>query len=328
LEAPGKNFGAFYDSEQTDDMTPVNAKWPGKVVTLKYEETEEDSSIIESKFSVRQLIFGHPAEAAMGIRVQVGLHEDLLLSRYLKQGMNAVRREFELYGDVSDKQNFNFVLFGTAGNLACCPDEMLEQLRTGKYHGGRLNVDDVDTGHAGFKLKDFWEHPMARAAELEYVHVLVLRLYTTTSFRLFNNPLRQGKNPHPLKMSCYYLNEAVKRLRSTHSGADDFCEVKYFWRGMKNMDVDVEALKSKGGSERGMMSTSASKDVGFAYAASEMPLVFKYRTRGLGRGVSLQFLSVYPGEEEYLYPSLTFLLFEEESVEDGYRVITVTPQMA
>ena len=90
----------------------------------------------------------------------------------------------------------------------------------------------------------------------------------------------------------------------------------------------MDAFQKKGGTERGMMSTSASKEVTFAYAESEHPLVLKYKARCLCKGVSLQFLSIYRGEEEDLYPSLTFLLFEKECIEDGLRVIAVTPQMA
>ena len=34
------------------------------------------------------------------------------------------------------------------------------------------------------------------------------------------------------------------------------------------------------------------------------PLLFKYITRALGRGVSVDYLSIYPKEREYLYPPL------------------------
>ena len=63
----------------------------------------------------------------------------------------------------------------------------------------------------------------------------------------------------------------------------------------------------KGGTELAPMSTSRSKSVAFKYASSRAPLVFKYKTRGLGRGCSIGYLSLYPKEEEYLYPPLTFL---------------------
>ena len=55
------------------------------------------------------------------------------------------------------------------------------------------------------------------------------------------------------------------------------------------------------------MSTSAKKEVALSYAASQCPLLFQYKTRGLGRGVSLSWVSCYPKEEEFLYPPMTFL---------------------
>ena len=50
-----------------------------------------------------------------------------------------------------------------------------------------------------------------------------------------------------------------------------------------------------------------SKSVAFKYASSRAPLVFNYKTHGLGRGCSIGYLSLYPKEEEYLYPPLTYL---------------------
>ena len=56
-------------------------------------------------------------------------------------------------------------------------------------------------------------------------------------------------------------------------------------------------------------------------------MVARYVTIGLGRGVSIDFLSVYPKEKEYLYPPLTYLVPERTYVEDGYTIVEVTPQM-
>eukprot|EP00961_Rhodomonas_salina_P080887 1087979-Rhodomonas_salina.1 len=77
------------------------------------------------------------------------------------------------------------------------------------------------------------------------------------------------------------------------------------------------------------MSTTTDKHVALKYAGAESPLVFKYKTRGLGRGVSIRYLSVYPKEEEYLYPPLTFLQPEgKPKIVRGVTVVTVTPQMS
>ena len=76
------------------------------------------------------------------------------------------------------------------------------------------------------------------------------------------------------------------------------------------------------------MSTSRSAIVAYQYAASSSPLIFKYKTRALGRGVSIEYLSFYPKEREYLYPPLTYLQPERIYEENGYTVVEVTPQMS
>ena len=76
------------------------------------------------------------------------------------------------------------------------------------------------------------------------------------------------------------------------------------------------------------MSTSRSAIVAYQYAASSSPLIFKYNTVGLGRGVSIEYLSFYPKEREYLYPPLTFLQPIKIYEEQGCTVVEVTPQMS
>ena len=63
-------------------------------------------------------------------------------------------------------------------------------------------------------------------------------------------------------------------------------------------------------------------------AKSHTPLVFKYECMGLTRGCSIDFLSVYPGEAEFLYSPLTYICYKGSSVEDGVTVISVEPQRA
>ena len=80
-----------------------------------------------------------------------------------------------------------------------------------------------------------------------------------------------------------------------------FNSSKYLWRGMTDMKVDKKFL-SQGGTEMAVMSTTSEKEVALSYARSCKPLVFKYKTFGLSRGVLIQFLSLYPKEVEYVYP--------------------------
>ncbi len=78
-----------------------------------------------------------------------------------------------------------------------------------------------------------------------------------------------------------------------------------------------------------VMSTTSDKKIALSYASSECPLVFKYKTVGLTRGVKIQFLSLYPKEVEYVYPPLTFLTVVGHSYKEGnVTIVKVSPQMS
>ena len=78
-----------------------------------------------------------------------------------------IKREFALHGLPEDKQNLRKVAGGTWGD--------------------------------GKTLAHLAAHPHARIAKLERVHVLALRLYTTSSYARVNDPLRKEppQRPHP-----------------------------------------------------------------------------------------------------------------------------------
>jgi len=76
---------------------------------------------------------------------------------------------------------------------------------------------------------------------------------------------------------------------------------------MKDMEVDAREIAKLGGVELSLMSTTADINIALKYAQSRCVLVFKYKTQAMTRGSSIQFLSLYPKENEVLYPPLTFL---------------------
>ena len=99
-------------------------------------------------------------------------------------------------------------------------------------------------------------------------------------------------------------------------------------RGMKDLGLTMEFLQ-KGGTEFACLSTSASKDVAVNFAVSELPLVFKFETTDFtSRGADISFLSVYPGEQEALYPPLTYLRSVKTETEDvgGKSMLVATVQ--
>ena len=97
---------------------------------------------------------------------------------------------------------------------------------------------------------------------------------------------------------------------------------------MKDLGLTMEFLQN-GGTEFACLSTSASKDVAVNFAVSELPLVFKFETTDFtSRGADISFLSVYPGEQEALYPPLTLRSVKTETDDVGGKsmlVATVQP---
>ena len=76
---------------------------------------------------------------------------------------------------------------------------------------------------------------------------------------------------------------------------------------MRNMTMPEEFLR-QGGSEFAPMSTTKKLEVALEYASSAQSVLLKLRTKGfMQRGADLGYLSCFPGEEEVLYPPLTFL---------------------
>ena len=252
---------------------------------------------------------------ARGLRSAVGLTDDTVLANMMKDPEHTLECEILVAGDKDDIDNFYSIKNGTSGDWADMPDHVKHSVQTGKYHGGSFSQADYDTGNTGKKLKDFHQHEFSALAGLAIWHVLVIRLYTSSSFSLFNAPLRrlltnngQTKSQHPLRFTVYMLTEGIKKLRAVEAqkNSEGYNTPMDLWRGMANMEVDVQGkFLKEGGTEMAVMSTTSNKEVALHYSLSkdgQSPLVFKYKTFGLSRGVLIQFLSLYPKEIEYVYP--------------------------
>jgi hypothetical protein len=176
------------------------------------------------------------------------------------------------------------------------------------------------------------------------VEVAALRLYTTSTFKLVNGPLRDSgiknadevhKEPHPLAVTTYHITAGLKKLRAlnfnnltssiaqgeqqlpprtkrapsalTRPQSESTLRGQYLWRGMKDLAVSDQFM-TYGGSELGCMSTSEDLNVIARYALSSRPLLIRIKIESpMDRGANLKWLSVFPHEEEVLYPPLTFL---------------------
>ena len=167
------------------------------------------------------LRMGKPEEAAHGLNYLLGIDDDALAT-ILQERENAIEREFMESGTAEDKENYKRV---------------------------------AKSSLSATELEALLQHPHAIEAKLKLIHVLVLRLYTTSSYASINNPFRTEPptKPHPFAATCYYVNDGIKKLRVMESKV---AESKIFWRGIKDTKL-TEEFTSQGGTELACMSCAA-----------------------------------------------------------------------
>jgi len=272
-----------------------------------------------SEGSSFSLIFAKEA-AALGIKTVIGVKQDFYFEREA-DAFAEMRREVQqavkdkAFGaDEEDTFNVNYVLDGRAEEKEVMGNDGHTAVR--------------DKGHDGMRLQDFHEHEFARLARLDRVEVAALRLYTTSTFRRINNPLRQGAKPVPLPYTTMLIYNALKKMRAIHLASNFRFQKRYLWRGLKNCTVDENFLLT-GGTELACMSTSPNMRVVAGYAKSETPLLFRILVDSpMEMGADIKWLSAFPGEEEVLYPPLTYLKpFCKQGIRgvEGGMVITLKP---
>ena len=196
-----------------------------------------------------------------------------------------------------------------------------------------------DKGRQHMRLEDF-QNQHARDANLGMAHILALRLYTTKVFRYINNPLRDGTR-HPMPATVLFLQEGLIKLRK-----DAEKELKRkvaasestsLWRGFQSLEVNNTFLQ-EGGTELAPMSTSTNLKVAAQYsctgAVGETALIMKLKIDKndfMSYGAGLKWLSAFPGEDERLYPPLTYLKpttrTQSETVEGiNFTIVEVEPR--
>ncbi|KAJ1472091.1 hypothetical protein T484DRAFT_3465715 [Baffinella frigidus] len=185
------------------------------------------------KFVAKALVLGHPAQAAEGLKEMLGLQNLTVFGNLLKQSVDAIESEFHQHGDRNDKENLRYCLYGKALDKEFMPRKVKLDIRNGIYHGGKLEEGEFDMGHEGMSLDDFVDQDRSKLGKLGREHVLALRLYTTSSFSLFNEPLRDRQESHPLRMTVYYLDEALRKLRAVRASLEtkSFTSETILWRG-------------------------------------------------------------------------------------------------
>jgi hypothetical protein len=287
---------------------------------------------LEQKFCAMKIKLG--SSAISDLREFLGLDDDIEYVKLRKYPLVSMQAEWDQHGDANDRANFQYILHGAACVWLDIPAHVKETIAKGKYHGGPLAPDDYDKGHEGMHLEDFVKHPVSKTANLKEFHVAALRMYTSCSYRKFNGPLRSQTTPHPFKMNVLILDEALRKLRKVEATRDQvsYASTKILYRGMSDVELDLEDFKRVGGNELALMSTTADPQIALNYASrGQVGLMFRYSTIGQTRGVSIDFLSLYPKEVEFLFPPLTNLTYDvnvlegEEASTSGVTVIPVRP---
>ena len=248
----------------------------------------------------------------------------------MKDEVNAMKghREWDVDRGVEMEKDY--------GHKVCSEwlDYVLDKPAKEKSIVGNDNFTTVqDDGNEGKTLRDFMAKSEARTAELTVYEVAALRYYTTAAFKWINDPLRRKIKPVPLPGTTLFIYDALKKLRAVHLTRNEKFQARYLWRGMKDRTVARDFLML-GGSERACMSTSESLPVVAGYASSRTPLLFRIKVESpMDLGAKIDWCSVFPGEQEVLYPPLTFLkpMFEQpimgqqgQSCDEGV-VVTVKP---
>jgi hypothetical protein len=269
-----------------------------------------------SKFVAPAIRLGRATQAAAGLEAMMGHTEVSLVQIILAAGggVDAIVAEFAENGSNKDQTILQGLLDGTyinpPTNTAPTAAEIAAQSRT---------------------IDELMRRPEVQLAKLTRAHVVALRLYTTSVYSQINQPLRADPpvTPHPFAVTTYFISQGIKQLRSVAGELPNAHEMLSFWRGMRDLTITQEFLKS-GGTEVACMSTSLSWEIAIDFAKSSCPLVIKLETKDfMSRGADISFLSVYPGEAETLFPPLTFLrpISAEKMERDGvsYLLVRVEP---
>ena len=215
-----------------------------------------------------------------------------------------------------------------------------------------------DEGHAGMRLLDFlgearrrWRAVASAGAsigpfKLTLVEVAILRLYTWSLFLPWNNALRglnESYEPDPDALprwaTCIaVLFSAVIKLSELQPRAKDGSPISTVWRGVREdrsrLPDDFWMATDKnqgtpGGAEMAFMSTTADPTIAHTYSGGKGSggSIMQIEYDAGSRGASLQFLSVYPREEELLLPPFTMISVKGVEVKGSKRFLRCTLTM-
>jgi len=122
-----------------------------------------------------------------------------------------------------------------------------------------------------------------------------------------------------------FLDEAAKALRSINDTRPQANESRPLFRGLSDMAMPDAFLQS-GGTELAPMSTTFDLDIAVNYAAGgqRATVMRVHNTDWTMRGADVSFLSCFPGEEESLFPPLTFMKCRQPTADAASTATTAS----
>lgn len=261
------------------------------------------------KFVAETIHVGDAEQSAAGLAELMGYTGITLVQHVMMinpdNPMDAIIHEIGESGNEEDQENLLGLLTGTYEN---------PEREDGEAHSQETIIAQSKT------IKELMQTREAQLAKLQPAHILALRLYTTTTYKRVNNPLRnkpEAIKPHPLAATTYFIDDGLKRLRRFAATLPTAYIHQTFWRGIQDRQL-TEKFLEQGGCEFACMSTTALKEIAVDFATgngSRKPLIFQIETSDfMDRGADISFLSVYPDEAEMLYPPLMLLKAMDKTV--------------
>jgi len=204
---------------------------------------EAKAGTSDDKFSATTLLLGNSKDS--DLRPLIGLDSNDVFGASMRDPFEAMKNEWHEHGTEEDKANWRYVVEGIACDPAWIPRHVQESEKACN------KAAEFDIGHKGWKLQQFLELDASKKAGLKIEHVIALRLYSSSSFGLFNKAMREKTNPHPIRVSVYVLHEALKKLRKVDAeeNPDEYNQVKVLYRGMKDMKLNFAEFAKKGDTE-------------------------------------------------------------------------------
>ena len=255
--------------------------------------------------------------------------------------MGAIVREILEQGGSTDRYNLWYFLFCASVSQPNCDEKGKQRV----MKGTAIPESDLDEGHDGMRLADFTRDvndQLEGACSQKRVadaNVLALRLYTSSTYKQLNGALRikgkfsgasfvsevkaQGTQELGFKAciqsarKCLLAMQAIKRPAvNTFRGATGY------------LGHEFEAEKI--GMDFAFFSASTNQRVAAEFEGDvECSVLFEIQYLETCPGVDVSIVSVFPGENEVLYPPCTGLsLTGTAGKKNGHARVNVIPHSA